>query len=530
VAQGSKTSHSGDLVPIADRLRYMQALRVPLAVGVIATALALPSKLVVPASTIGKGTLAYVLLTGAFYALWLLRRSQPLVLFATSLMIDGVYLAWASWATGPQTPVRYLIVLQLISVALLASYRTGLKLALWHSLMLMVAYYGQRAGLFDAMSSDDAHAKIDRTQSYIFVGVFWFVAIATSTFSAINERELRRRRYDLEALAKMATSLEEVRESLAVADILVDSIVDVFDFERVLLAAAPDGPPVLMAHRGAVPSVEPAELHEHSVMERARRERQTLLVARLDDEADPWLAAALPDASNLVVVPLFAEGEWLGVLVAEHSMRSGSRIERRVVSTVERFASYGSLALGNAWLLERVERAAATDGLTGIANRATFDAALERELDRASRHGEDLSLVMIDIDHFKSLNDRFGHQLGDVVLQNVARMIAGGSRSFDLPARYGGEEFAVILPRTARADALVVAERLRQAVAEAHADPSVTVSAGVATFPLDGAAEKDLVRAADAALYASKRTGRNRVSAATPAFDAGLLGTEAPGA
>src|SRR5204862_7583933 len=177
----------------------------------------------------------------------------------------------------------------------------------------------------------------------------------------------------LEALAKMATSLEEVRESLAVADIVVDSIVDVFDFERTLVAAAPEGPPVLMAHRGAVPSVEPPEAHERSVIEQARSERRTVLVSHLDEEADPWLAAALPKARNLVVVPLFAEGAWLGVLVAEHSMRSGSRIERRVVSTVERFASYAGLALGNAWLLERVERAAATDGLTGIPNRATFD-------------------------------------------------------------------------------------------------------------------------------------------------------------
>jgi diguanylate cyclase (GGDEF)-like protein len=225
-----------------------------------------------------------------------------------------------------------------------------------------------------------------------------------------------------------------------------------------------------------------------------------------------------------VVVPLHAEGHALGILVAEHSMRSGSRIERRVVSTLERFASYGSLALRNAWLLEQVRRAATTDGLTGIANRATFDASLKRELDRAARHGEDLSLALFDIDHFKSLNDNYGHQVGDTVLQSVARTLEAPSRSFDLPARYGGEEFAVILPRTSRQDAHTVAERLRQAVAETHPDPEVTVSAGVATFPLDGAIEKDLLRAADAALYASKRAGRNRVSAATSAFDAGVLG------
>jgi diguanylate cyclase (GGDEF)-like protein len=460
------------------------------------------------------------------FGVWKLWRAQALVLFALPLMVDGVYLGWTSWATGQQSPVRYLIVLQLIAVALLASYRTGLKLALWHSLMLMVAYYGQRAGLLDAFTSDHAHAGVNRTQSFIFVGVFWFVAIATATFSAINERELRRRRYDLEALARMATALEEVSESLAVADTVVDSIVDAFDFERVALAAAPDGPPVLIAQRGASPVVDPAELTERSVMERARQTRRTVLITHIDEQADPWLASVLPAARNLAVVPLFAEGEWLGVLVAEHALRSGSRIERRVVSTVERFASYGSLALRNVWLLEQVRRAAATDGLTGIANRSTFDAELERELARAARDGEDVSLVMLDIDHFKSLNDNYGHQVGDAVLQTVARAIEVPIRSFDLPARYGGEEFAVILPRTGREDGLVVAERLRKAVAQANDDPSVTVSAGVATFPLDGAVEKDLVRAADAALYASKRTGRNRVTAASSAFDTGLLGNE----
>jgi two-component system cell cycle response regulator len=524
MAHDATTSHTSDLVPIADRLRYMQVFRVAVAVAVTAITFALPSMLAAPAASVRVATLAYVLVTGALYGVWLAGRRHALLLFATPLIVDGAYLAWTSWATGTQSPVRYLIVLQLIVVALLASYRTGLKLALWHSLMLMSAYYGQRAGLLDALTSDHARARVDRTQAFLFIGVFWFVAVVTSTFSAINERELRRRRYDLEALARMATSLEEARESLAVADILVDSLVDTFDFERVVVAAAPDGAPVLMAQRGAVPSVETPELCERSVIERARRERRTLLVAHLDAGADPWLAEVLPDARNLVVVPLFAEGEPLGVLVAEHSLRRGSRIERRVVSTVERFVSYGSLALGNAWLLERVERAAATDGLTGIANRSTFDAALERELDRAARHGEDLSLVMIDIDHFKSLNDRYGHLVGDAVLQGVARTLAVGSRSFDLPARYGGEEFAVVLPRTARGDAYGMAERLRRAVAETHDDPSVTVSAGVATFPLDGAVAKDLVRAADAALYASKRAGRDRVTAATPAFDAGLLG------
>ncbi|HEX2058086.1 MAG TPA: GGDEF domain-containing protein, partial [Actinomycetota bacterium] len=196
-------------------------------------------------------------------------------------------------------------------------------------------------------------------------------------------------------------------------------------------------------------------------------------------------------------------------LVVEHA---GSRVERRVVSMLGQFAAHAALALRNSWLLQQVQKLAETDGLTGLANRRTFETTLERELSRSARSGEPVTLVMVDIDHFKALNDKHGHQAGDEVLKLVADVLASACRDFDTAARYGGEEFAVVLPACSSAESLVVAERLRGSIAEIETVTSVTASAGVATFPAHAGDGESLIRAADEALYESKRAGRNRVT------------------
>jgi len=162
---------------------------------------------------------------------------------------------------------------------------------------------------------------------------------------------------------------------------------------------------------------------------------------------------------------------------------------------------------------------ASTDALTGLANRRMFDATLRKEWFRALRDGAPLSLLMIDIDHFKDLNDRYGHQAGDAYLTAVAGVIERNvRRAGDMAARYGGEEFAVVLPGTAAGGALEMAESMRRAVMAARFDtivrdgPPITVSIGVAaTVPIAGAGAATLLHSADAALYQAKRNGRNRV-------------------
>ncbi len=184
-----------------------------------------------------------------------------------------------------------------------------------------------------------------------------------------------------------------------------------------------------------------------------------------------------------------------------------------------------SLALQNALLHEELERLSVTDRLTDLYNHGYFQQRLEEEVGRASRFGHPLSLIMIDIDDFKSFNDMCGHPRGDKVLQCVSDTIRANLRDIDVAARYGGEEFVVALPETDTAGAESVAERIRQGVAALPfatvegADPvHKTISVGVATYPTHARTQSRLIEAADRAMYVAKQEGKNavRVSSAVP--------------
>jgi diguanylate cyclase (GGDEF)-like protein/PAS domain S-box-containing protein len=161
----------------------------------------------------------------------------------------------------------------------------------------------------------------------------------------------------------------------------------------------------------------------------------------------------------------------------------------------------------------RLKSLAVTDGLTGVKNRAALNEMLFEEFDRATRYGRPLSVILLDVDHFKPFNDTFGHPAGDAVLQSVASILKKTARATDVVARYGGEEFAVILPETDLAGAMIVAERCRRAIdGESWDKRPITASLGVATMTSATEAAPVLLREADEALYTSKRTGRNRVT------------------
>jgi diguanylate cyclase (GGDEF)-like protein len=168
---------------------------------------------------------------------------------------------------------------------------------------------------------------------------------------------------------------------------------------------------------------------------------------------------------------------------------------------------------------EAMEQLATVDGLTGIYNRRHFLALADREWDRASQYGRPLSFLMIDIDYFKEVNDRFGHEIGDRTIVHVANLARECTRTSDVLARIGGEEFAMLLPETDLDHAQVVAERLRCEVAKsplAEVAHSATISIGVATADETMDRPSDLMKMADQALYAAKRGGRNRVVCSVP--------------
>ena len=510
-AQPSWTA--SEIVPIADRLRYMRLFRIAAAVLIVAF-----SNLVSdPSDDVEKLTAitpAYVVIALLSDLAWRRSRRVGVFVFGGMLMIDGVYLAWASYVTGGDvSPVRHVVVLHLITVVLLASYRTGLKLAMWHSLLLFVIYYAKQTGLLQPIEISAQLPGTGFQRLMAFVIVFWLVTISTSAFSAVNERELRRRRYDVEALANMATDLEKTAGPFDVAEVLINHVVDAFGFKRAVVLGSRSDDLSLMAYRGPDRAVgSQSRLKPESVILATQKSQQTLLVSELDPDSDRWLAALLPDSQNLVLVPLLGEGTSVGILVVEHGMKSGSRMEKRAISMVERFASHAALALRGAWLLEQVQRMAATDGLTGIGNRRTFDNAIQRDVTKSIRNHEQLSLIIMDIDHFKNLNDTHGHQAGDAVLREVAQLLASNCREFDTVARYGGEEFCLILPSCPPVQALAIAERCRQLVEESETTVPVTISAGVATYPINATDVASLIKAADGALYESKRAGRNRVT------------------
>ena len=445
------------------------------------------------------------------------RRSRRLSLatLAAMLLVDGVYLGFATYITGgTQSPLWFLLFVHLVAVTLLASYRTGLKIALWHSLVSIVALYAQAAELIPAREGAPGALPGPGSGLGSFpvfnVTAFWIVAIITAAFSSLNERELRRRRADSEALAAMATEMEELQRPADIAEKLLDSLGESFGFGRGVVLSSRDGVTVL-AERGAnALGTAPKALDR--IVQEAYRRRQPMLVKSLDPDADPALAALLPQSRRVLVLPLFAEGQLLGAVAIEHEAGRGWQIERRLVAVAAQFVAYAALALRNAWLLEQIQLMADTDGLTGVANRRMFDATLAREIQRGRRESDSVSLVLLDVDHFKAYNDRHGHLRGDQALQEVARLLEQANRGFDLVARYGGEEFAIILPGCPVEDSSAVAERLRQVVAAMTKPSPITVSVGVSTFPADAEDVDALLKTADEALYASKRAGRNRVA------------------
>jgi diguanylate cyclase (GGDEF)-like protein len=223
-----------------------------------------------------------------------------------------------------------------------------------------------------------------------------------------------------------------------------------------------------------------------------------------------------------MTIPLRARGQVTGALrVASRRRHAYEPEEFEVLS---RLADVMAMAVENQRLLQVTRRMAEVDGLTGVCNRRHFQVLLARETERALASGEPLSLILADVDHFKQVNDRYGHPAGDSALQHVARILSRRPRRSDVVARYGGEEFAVLLPGTAAEAAKGLAEELRREVETVPAPivpgappVAVTASFGVATLPDHAGREADLVAAADRALYRAKQAGRNRVEVAASA-------------
>ena len=257
-----------------------------------------------------------------------------------------------------------------------------------------------------------------------------------------------------------------------------------------------------------------------SPMVMAVRSKEIIQVRDIDTHSQPIIRKsqrAFADnyqTKNCLIAPLICQDRVVGVLNLADKAES-DRFNSGDIALIELFSQLVGASVGNIKLFERIQRQATIDGLTGLANHRTFYEILEKELWRLRRYGGYISLIMIDVDGLKRVNDTFGHRAGDKVIKEICRKARMCIRQVDTAARYGGDEFAVILPNTSLADATVVAERMVEMVSNStvlwkNEYIPLSISIGVGQYDAASSPE-EITSRSDKALYAAKQAGKNTV-------------------
>jgi diguanylate cyclase (GGDEF)-like protein/PAS domain S-box-containing protein len=236
-----------------------------------------------------------------------------------------------------------------------------------------------------------------------------------------------------------------------------------------------------------------------------------------DTWADPEWVKDLPGSTwirSYIGAPIKRKEKLLGFLNLDAA--TPNFFKNKHLSRIQALADQAAIAIENAQLYKEMEKLAITDSLTGLYNRRFFFAFAENEIERTKRYNKNLSIIMVDIDHFKDVNDRFGHLIGDQVLKEISDICLSILRKVDVMCRYGGEEFVVLLPETEESDAAHAAERMCTAISTSRlktekGNVSVTVSIGVTELDKSHGTLEKLLATADKALYTAKEAGRNRV-------------------
>lgn len=497
----------GSATPLPDRMVAFLAFRA----GAVTLVIGLGELRGVPASpTVLASAVAYL----AFgLGLTLLCRipSRPLrtAASATAVLTDAVYLQHQHARLGTEVPVDLVIAAFLVAACLLVSFRTGLVVAALQSLLFVASVNAQEAGALPVAPG----GVPDDTRLVAELVTLWLVVITTGAAASVHQRELKRRRSDADALRRFASALHQDTTPEAVAvRILRFGTDDLRGRRGAVVRQRRQGLELAAAHRTAL-DPHTAEGEVSSALTLAALSREPSIVRGLDPLRDAWLHAVMPAARRVVLVRLdigLADRMWL---VLEPPSGRGRRVERRFVGALSQAAGLTSLALARVQLLTEATLRASQDALTGVPNRRTLDELLQRLTAGHQRSGAGFSVVMVDVDHFKSINDTYGHLVGDEVLQQVAVTLRAQLRKNETIARYGGEEFAVVLPGTATPAAVAVAERLRRALHSITRPVAVTASFGVASVPDDADDGVGATALADAALMHAKQGGRDRVAA-----------------
>jgi diguanylate cyclase (GGDEF)-like protein len=342
-------------------------------------------------------------------------------------------------------------------------------------------------------------------------------------------------RLGLMLTTKLAMLMQRQSELETAINCISSAISSTLELEKILQTAVEEVGRALKARQAALVLWQEGTNEPESMKIYERDSNNTFECARLDTEgvcrsthnsptssSGPSLSEnqTLNDSNQNdgVVLPPLEEpikyrNSIIGVLTVEDDTPGRSNWEEEEKLMVKTVSDQLAVAISHARLFKQVQAQAVTDPLTGLYNRRYFQDCLDRELKAADRHGSIVSLIMLDLDHLKRINDTLGHRAGDACLAHVGNMMRATVRDLDICARYGGEEFVILLPKCDRDSALNVAERLREAIANTPVAEvgQVTASIGVASYPTYARSCEELIEMADRAMYLAKAAGRNRV-------------------
>jgi diguanylate cyclase (GGDEF)-like protein len=338
-------------------------------------------------------------------------------------------------------------------------------------------------------------------------------------FSELQQETIQKRWQHLNVLLRLSMLTGLQMQLDATLNLVCDMAAEITSFEKALIYFWDEGQEQVQLRivRGFKEKITGTEgLSSGNILNFwATKYGRPLLITRGHNlQADALLE--LVEKDSALAVPLFVSNRVIGSMQLFSSNRHGFNKEDAQLLWVLSLVAENLLT--REYANEGLLRFAFTDYLTGLKTRGYFEQQLDLEFKRSERRRQKFALLMIDIDHFKNLNDTFGHHTGDQVLRDVASILMKDMREVDTVARYGGEEFVMILPETTETGATYVAQRLRRAVEQAKffaGSPQtiqhLTISIGIAVFDTDAQFKRDLIEFADAALYAAKNGGRNRL-------------------
>ncbi len=366
-----------------------------------------------------------------------------------------------------------------------------------------------------------ARGMFDEKDVEILLALSSHIAVALETaraakLEAVLHAEQGRRQL-AELLRHASASLNATLELPALLGQTLDALKTLVVYDRALLLLRREQQLEVLDFRGRGTEEglkgKRFEIGANPTLQRLVYDRAPCIVADAQSGEPPHFAGA-KDTASWLAIPLAVRDEVIGVIGLDSNRRGTYSAEDAPI--VLAFAEHAAMAIANATLFESIRWQATIDALTGLFNRGHFLDLAEQEVRRARRSGRPVSVLMVDVDRFKAINDTYGHGVGDQVLAGLARVVAQTIRDVDLCGRYGGEEFVLLLPEADRASAIGVAERIRLAIAASAAVQGeltrpVTVSVGVGSSNGEVADLEALIRQADAALYAAKADGRNCV-------------------